>query len=712
MPTAWFPLVLFPPIGFLVLTSALRSRGAVAGPFRLAAVRAALVTGAYAVLTVELLGVLGSLTAPAIGLAWVVFLAAAGTWAWRRRRSTTDATGLTPLTAARETATGFWRTASRGERLAAGTIGGLLLLELLVALLAEPNNFDSQTYHLPRVERWAAQGDLAFWPTVIHRQVTIPPGAEYLLLHLRLLTGGDLLYNLVQWAAGVGCLLIVSRIVAQLGGSRRAQLLAAFVLATTPMVTLQATSTQTDLVVAAWVACVATLALDGLTRRATPGAVLALGVGTGLTAVTKTSGLLGVGPLLVLWGIAQLRLALAGPDRRRTGALRVVGASFAVLAVALVVVGPFLARITAEFGHPLGPPRLRESIPMQQHEPGSILINALRIGHTALDTPVRPLRDAGAAAVIGLADLLGVDPQNRDITFGTTTFPVRSWYPDEDRVAFPIAGGLALTAGLLALARPGRLAPQQPGAVRGYTAAVGAALLLYCAMVKWQPWGNRLILFALVLAVPLVGLWLDAVALRRTRPADVGRSDDSGQPADSGRSAGGRRAAGPRTVVATVAAVAVLAASALAGVLAISYGFPRRLVGSGSLLTSDEWETRFLRRPQWLAEYQQAAAAVKASGARRVGLIQQNDDWEYPWWLLLRDSGTGVGANGGVNGPEIVALQSVLPSQPPAAPETVDAILCTGSQTVCQQLVPPGWHLEFGSYVGYAVAPGSERPLS
>ena len=144
-------------------------------------------------------------------------------------------------------------------------------MELLVALLAEPNNFDSQTYHLPKVEHWVAQGGLDFWPTAIHRQVTIPPGAEYLLLHLRLLTGGDALHNLVQWAAGVVCLLAAARITAQLGGGRRAQLLTAFVLATTPMVVLQATSTQTDLVCAAWVACAATLALDGLRRRAGSG---------------------------------------------------------------------------------------------------------------------------------------------------------------------------------------------------------------------------------------------------------------------------------------------------------------------------------------------------------------------------------------------------------------------------------------------------------
>ena len=57
------------------------------------------------------------------------------------------------------------------------------------------------------------------------------------------------------------CLLVVARITAQLGGGRRAQLLTAFVFATTPMVALQATSTQTDLVCAAWVACTADLGL-------------------------------------------------------------------------------------------------------------------------------------------------------------------------------------------------------------------------------------------------------------------------------------------------------------------------------------------------------------------------------------------------------------------------------------------------------------------
>ncbi|GGM00002.1 collagen-like triple helix repeat-containing protein [Micromonospora yangpuensis] len=839
-------LTVLPVATMIALAYAVRPVESTAvAPWRLAVVRAALITGGYAVVVVELFGALGVLTRPAFTAAWLLLLAAAATAAWRRhhrdlatrsdaaggpgedrgvagRPGRSDAAGGAGEdrgVAGRPGRSGaaglvgrlrtFWGTTGVGDRLLAGTVGVLILVELLIALLAEPNNFDSQTYHLPKVEHWVAQGTLEFWPTAIHRQVTIPPGAEYLLLHLRLFTGSDVLHNLVQWAAGVLCVLVVARITAQLGGGRRAQLLSAFVLATTPMIALQATSTQTDLVVAAWVACVATLVLDGLHRRSGPATVLALGAATGLTAVTKTSGLIGVGPLLLLWGLAQLRLAYTatrpttdhtgraqpqlayaaspgrdltttGPSRAtavqggadpggltttdasrtaaarggtdtgrdltttdgsragadgergsadggRTGtdgsrasaarggaasgggrgrqvAVTVLG-SVSILLVAALLVGPFLVRVTAEFGHPLGPPRLRESIPMERHDPPAILVNALRIGHTALDTPLTPLGRAAASAIVAGAEAIGVDPQDRAITFGRENFPEPSWYPDEDRVAFPLAGSLVLIAAVLALARPARISPTAPGSVRAYATVVLVTLLLHTSMIKWQPWGNRLLVYALTFGVPLAGLWLATLLRRRydDTSAGAGRdsaaagSGDGGGSAGGGDGGGGAGRGGGRRSVAAGLVVTVLATSALAGVLALSYGFPRRLVGAGSVFTTSEWDTRFLRRPQWADEFRWAADAVRADGARRIGLVQQNDNWEYPWWLLLRD------ADGG--SPELVALQSVLPKRPPADPASVDAIVCTGTRSVCADLVPEGWQVRWRGYVGYALPP-------
>ena len=153
-----------------------------------------------------------------------------------------------------------------------------------------------------------------------------------------------------------------------------------------------------------------------------------------------------------------------------------------------------------------------------------------------------------------------------------------------------------------------------------------------------------------------------------------------------------RHRARRRRPVAVAVAVTALATSALSGVLAVSYGFPRRLVGAGSVFTTDPWETRFLRRPDWAADFRWAAAEVRRADVQRVGLVQQNITWEYPVWLLLPDH-------------EIVALQSVLPDRAPADPESVEVIVCLGDRDDCTELVPADWTLEFRGYLGVANPP-------
>jgi len=302
------------PLGVCVLVAyALRPAASspVVAPVRLALVRSAVLVGGCAVVGVEVLSVCHALTAPAVLVGWAAAALLAGGFAVRRYRR--DGRLGNPPRAARTP----WKNAGRAERVMAVALAVLVLAELLIAAASPPNNYDSQTYHLPRIEHWVQQHDVSFYATRIHRQVDMAPGAEYLLLHLRLLTGGDALYNLLQLCAGLGCALVASRVAAQLGGSARAQLVTAFIVASTPTVALESTSTQVDLVVAAWVACVATLVLDELRRPSRLSSTLLLGAGTGLAALTKVTGLLAVGPLLLIWLGSQLRLGWA-PARRRT----------------------------------------------------------------------------------------------------------------------------------------------------------------------------------------------------------------------------------------------------------------------------------------------------------------------------------------------------------------------------------------------------------
>ncbi|WP_238007264.1 hypothetical protein KZZ52_02640 [Dactylosporangium sp. AC04546] len=593
-------------------------------PTRLALIRAGIVVAVVAVLAVETLSLFDALHRASVAVLWLLGLGFA----------------VVALRRARPAWRPFWRDLGRLERSMVVALGGFFLADLVVALVAPPNNFDSQTYHLPKIEHWAAHGNVDFYPTIADRQLAMAPGAEYLLLHLRLLTGGDALYNLVQLAAGVGGALIASRITAQLGGARRAQLVAALVFGTAPMVLLEATSTQTDLVVALWVGAVATLVLDELHRRTPWPAALLIAAAAGLTLLTKATGLLAAGPLVAVWCVAQVR----------RGAVRGVLCGLAVVAGMALLSGPYLWRVQTTYDHPLGPGHLRDSISMQRHDPAAVLVNALRITETALQTPLGPV---GSGAIKGVAGLLGVDPSDRDITYWGATYPYRSWPPDEDRVSFPIQGALVLLGAAVLLFRR--------GGPRLYAGVFWFAVLAYVVTVKWQPWGNRLILFLLLLGAPLAALWVDALLANRRR-------------------------------VVSWTMTGVLAVGALAGAAAVSVGWPRRLVGQDNIFTTPELEQRFVRRPGWQQDYTTAAAAMRAAGAHRIGLLQGYNTWEYPWWVLLPDR-------------DFVSLQSLQPDMPAAPIDSVDAVLCIDPPKGCAFYLPPSWPGGTAGTVTWAVRP-------
>jgi hypothetical protein len=632
------PLGLLPVLACALLAYALRPAGPVVAPIRLAVVRAAVTLAAAAVVAVEGLSAVRGLTAPAVVATWVVLLGLALLAAWRRYRR--------DGAPARPDLTGW-----REQRVLTLTLAGLLLAELVLAIASPPNNWDSQTYHLPKIEHWVRGHDVDFYATVIDRQVGLAPGAEYLLLHLRLLTGGELLYNLLQWSAGLGCALVASRIAAQLGGGRTAQLVTAFLVGTTPMVVLESTSTQTDLVVAAWVGCVVTLVLDELGRRTTVLAAALIGAATGLVVLTKATGLLAAGPVLLLWLVAQLRRA----------PLRTPATAALVGVLALVLAGPYLYRTARTYHSPLGPPHQQELIAMQRHDPVSVFVNVLRLGYTALETPYQPLDRAAADRILVVSRGLGVDPSDPEITFFNATFPTVAWPPDEDRASLPVQGALVLVGAAVMLLRR-----RATGLVRGYAGVFWVAVLLHVATVKWQPWGNRLLLYLLVLGAPLAGLWLSVLS----------------------------GAVGWRRVGAWAATVA-LVAGGCAGWLSVGYGWPRRLVGPGSTFSESRLAQRFNRRPQWAGDYVWAADAVRAAGAHRVGLVQDGDTWEYPWWVLLP-------------GTDIEALQSTVPGHPPPVPAArFDALLCVAGAPTCAAYTLPGWRWQVHGIVRVAVRPGT-----
>lgn len=129
----------------------------------------------------------------------------------------------------------------------------LLVFVLLVgALFTVPYNYDSMTYHLARIGYWTDHGNVNYYLTTIDRQLYSPVLAEYNMLYLFLLSGGDKWLNLYQYVNMLITAYYFYKIARMLGTDRRFAILGTFVYLSMPLTISQSITTQNDLSAAMW----------------------------------------------------------------------------------------------------------------------------------------------------------------------------------------------------------------------------------------------------------------------------------------------------------------------------------------------------------------------------------------------------------------------------------------------------------------------------
>jgi hypothetical protein len=200
------------------------------------------------------------------------------------------------------------------------------------------------------------------------------------------------------------------------------------------------------------------------------------------------------------------------------------------------------------------------------------------------------------AGIVRLHELVGLNASDPRSTYGTPTFRVNPLSFHEDYAGNP----LHLVLGAVALGLFVRHGPRRDPALLAYVACLTGAALLFCLLLKWQPWHSRLHLPLFVLAAPFV-----AVALTRHLPAPL-----------------------------TLALAGALVLAAMPWVVGNQ---TRPLLGDPSLLRMSATERMFFNRPELRAPYVGAADALTARGCGQVGLVIGGNDWEYPLWVLLRE---------------------------------------------------------------------------
>jgi hypothetical protein len=582
-------LALLPFLALISLIAALRREG---GSLADAVLTGALVWTAMAVAMAEALGAMGALATGPLAATWaglMVLCAARIALRWRRV-PVAQASGTITSSPSEERGGTAGPGGRRAVVLLIMGIAALLVITAAIALMAPPNTWDSHTYHLARVDHWEQNRGLAHYPTAINRQLVSAPLAEILIAHLRLLSDGDRLANMVQWLAQAGSLVAVARIAAALGLPVLGQVVAAVVAATLPMGILQSTSTQNDLVTAFFLAVAAGYALRWRARARIEDAGW-FGLAVGLAVLTKGTAYFYALPL----GLAAVTVRV--PGRRLATAL--VLAAMAAAAPNL----PAWSRNAMWFGTPIGP---QYGVAQTAPGVGATVSVLLRSAASHLMTPVPVINHMTENVVLGLHEVLGLDPDDPDTTFPQSKFELSPSIFDENQAGNGLHIVLIGCAFAILLAQRRSL---PPGAV-AHALVVAGSMLIFSALLRWQPWVSRLHLPFFVLAAPLVALAAARVAGGRWQA----------------RLGWGLLLAAIPWLLFNISRPVWFAPLA-----------PWLARATPEVWTGDRDRLLFARRPELLPLFVEVADDLKARGVHAVALMTGEDSWEHPLWALLRD---------------------------------------------------------------------------
>ena len=253
--------------------------------FRESVLVSAIANGLFIVISTEALSFFKLIGFVPLIVCWSLYLAALLVWRYRER-GTGNKSAFEKLT--------------MDQIVVSVLLACVICVAGIGAVISAPNNFDSLTYHLPRVLHWIQNRSVEHYPTHIDRQLILAPFSEFVIMQLQILSGSDRFANCVQWFSMVGSAVGVSLIARALRGSLNCQIVSAAISVSVPMGLLQATSTQNDYAVTFWLVCLTYYVIKAKDFPDAKHALLA-GMSLALAILTKGTAYMVAVPFMLIY---------------------------------------------------------------------------------------------------------------------------------------------------------------------------------------------------------------------------------------------------------------------------------------------------------------------------------------------------------------------------------------------------------------------------
>ena len=372
----------------------------------------------------------------------------------------------------------------------------VVVVNVYVAAQTPPNNWDSMVYHLPRIEHWLQNRSVEFYATHVNRQLFLSPGFEYVLLHVRALSGGDLLLNLTGVLVWLAAAIAASELARLLRAQATGQLLAALLALLLPTGVLYATTTKNELYLGLWILTALVFFLRFKQRAGWQDAVC-FGAATAFAVHTKTTAYILLLPVVVwfiVWGI-----------RSQKGKIWQYGA--AIVLLFLMINLPHAVRNQQLYGRFLGPQEETVIYHNESYGVRVLVSNSLR----NLAMHLRAAEKWNRILYNGLAsihELMDIGISDTRTTWPGYQFSLPAIRFNEDEMGVPLHLILFVICVTVWLFRRSKKDDKD---LVGFVLVLVTGLLLFSGYLRWQFWVVRLMITLGLMASVVIGVLLERI---------------------------------------------------------------------------------------------------------------------------------------------------------------------------------------------------------
>ncbi len=476
----------------------------------------------------------------------------------------------------------------------------LILYLLLIAVVSPPNNWDSMTYHLPRVMHWLQNKNLNYYSTHHEFQNIFPPLAEYFILHWQGLTGNDYFSQVVQFLFMIGSCIAIALIVEKLGGKRKAQVWSFFLTITLPMGIYQSVSTQNDYVNSFFVIISVYYLLEILEKNRGIYYYL-FAIAVGLALKTKSTAYIFEFVPCIICVIVLIKK-------------NVLKNSFLIsLGIILLIIfinGGNYFRNLQFYNNPFG-------LSVAKYEPANSILswkpvysNSIKYIGYQLQTGYYLWDEFILNNVNGFHRILNMDIGDPSISMKAAYIvPAGSLLYSEDYVSNPIQVFVFLIAIIFIFFYYKKFNTN----IFLYLLIIFSGFLLFCLYLKWWEFNNRLILPIIILTTGFSGIFIEIVL-----------SKINGYHLKN------------------ILPLSLFTVISIYTVNKLIYSFNKPILTNKNIFNTAREDLYFIDRSNLKDNYFKAITSIKNNNCKLIGLVNEKDDWEYPFWILLKKENPDV----------------------------------------------------------------------